>query len=122
MMTMPWSDSSLGDQPQSDSSPSDHALARLITWWSLPIKPILWLPRVHLVNILLFWLAPGIFDIDSGAIYGDRTQAYSAISQDLQVTSIWVKFIKGSLLLYKNGWYGKSRSTMGASEFIFPHK
>ncbi|TXG68967.1 hypothetical protein EZV62_003902 [Acer yangbiense] len=29
---------------------------------------------------------------------------------------------KGSLQLYKTGWYGKSRSTIGDDEFIFPHK
>ncbi|KAK1579003.1 hypothetical protein Q3G72_034867 [Acer saccharum] len=35
-----------------------------------------------------------------------------------------VKFFvhKGSLQLYKNGWYGKSRSTIGDDEFTFPRK
>ncbi|KAK3219865.1 hypothetical protein Dsin_013835 [Dipteronia sinensis] len=68
-------DSSLGDQPLSDSSPSDNALVRLITR----------LPRVHPVKILLFWLALGILDINSGVIYRDKTHAYNVFSQDLHV-------------------------------------
>ncbi|KAK3219858.1 hypothetical protein Dsin_013828 [Dipteronia sinensis] len=79
-----------------DSLPDDHAP----------------LPRVQLMNILLLWLAPGIFDINSGVVYGDRTHTYNAFSQDLHVTLIWEAY----------GFInGKSRSTIGDGEFIFPH-
>ncbi|KAK0597648.1 hypothetical protein LWI29_027237 [Acer saccharum] len=50
----------------------------------------------YLVNILLLWLALGIFDINSGVVYGDRTHAYNEFSQDLHITLIWeaYSFIK----------------------------
>ncbi|KAK1578426.1 hypothetical protein Q3G72_030214 [Acer saccharum] len=50
----------------------------------------------YLVNILLLRLALGIFDINSGVVYGDQTHTYNEFSQDLQATLIWeaYSFIK----------------------------